>query len=287
MSKTYSRWVLSLLTIGALATTAGDASATEPCESPLPEAGAPVRAFHGPADLGAVPEACPATAAALRGGMSILIAEQDYYGGVVAGGALRARFELPGGSWFSATLPGVEYRLAVNATVEADSLDMSASTVGWHVPLRLADRLQLAPYVRAMLPTETVFENATRYGFEHGTAAVFNVHPMLEVMGGYSIPLLLTHNNGTTHSLYTPTLAVDAGFRPWTWFELVGGMAVRVAPQDDEPFESFDPRVALRFYPWRGLYVDVAGAFPLGGRDRTNANLGLSLGWILGTSSGD
>ena len=282
---TSSKWTAAVFVAASMVAGVGEARASEPCESKLPEAGAPIRAPYGPADFGTVPEACAATAAALRGRMGILIAEEDYYGGVVAGGALRARFELPGGSWMSAQLPGVEYRLAVNATVEAESLDMSASSLGWHQPLRVSERFQVAPYVRAMLPTETVFENATRYGFEHGTAFVFNAHPMFEVMGGYSVPLLLTYNNGTTHSIYTPTLAIDAGFRPWSWFELAAGASVRITPPDAEPFESFDPRVALRFYPWRGLYIDTSAAFPLGGRDRTDAAIGLSLGWILGTSS--
>ena len=282
---TSSKWAVALAAAATMGAMVGQAHASEPCDSKLPEAGAPIRAPHAPADFGTVPEACAATAAALRGRMGILIAEQDYYGGVVAGGALRARFELPGGSWMTAHLPGVEYRLAVNATVESDSLDMSASSLGWHQPFRLSERLQVAPYVRAMLPTETVFENATRYGFEHGTAFVFNAHPMFEVMGGYSVPLLLTYNNGTTHSIYTPALTIDAGFRPWTWFELAAGASVRITPPDLEPFESFDPRVALRFYPWRGLYIDTAAAFPLGGRDRTNAAVGLSLGWILKASS--
>lgn len=261
------------------------ARASGPCDSPLPEAGVPIRTPHGPADFGTVPEACPATAAALRGRLGLLIAEEDYYGGVETGGGLRARFELPGGSWMSVLLPGIEYRFAVNATVEADSLDMSASTVAWHLPLPLSDRLQLAPYLRAMLPTETVLQNGTRYGFEHGVAGVVNLHPMFELMGGYAVPLLLTYNHGTTHSVLTPAVTLDGGFRPWSWFELAAGASVRITPPDEEPFESFNPRVALRFYPWRGLAIGAAGAFPLGGRDRTDAVVGLSIGWILDSPS--
>lgn len=256
-------------------------SHAEPCDSKLPEAGAPVRVPLGPADIGMLPEACAATSLELRGHMGVLIAMDDYYGQLTLGGAPRGRLELPGGSWLSMQLAGVEYRFLANATVEADAVELGATTVGWHQPLPVTERLQLAPFVRVLLPTESVYRNAAHFGLEHGVSSVFNVHPMFEVMGGYSIPLVLTTSYGGTHSVYTPTLTADAGFRPWSWFEVVGGVSLRIVPPDPEPFESFDPRASLRFYPWRGLLVDVAGAWPLGGRDRTNAAVGLSLGWLL------
>ncbi|MBW2456402.1 MAG: hypothetical protein JRI68_17915 [Deltaproteobacteria bacterium] len=266
-----------------LCTVAAGAQA-QPCESDLPEAGVPVRAPLAPANFGEQPEACGVTSISLRGRLALLIAMDDYYGQMHAGVGLGGRLVLPGGSWLSAELPGFDYRFAANATIEAESMGLSASTVGYHVPVRLGDHLQLAPYGRLMFPTETVFDNALRYGVEHGISMVGNVAPWLEVMGGYSLPLALTTGAyGHSQSLFMPTVSLDIGLRPFTWFEGVGGLSMRVAPGEEEAFEGLDPRAALRFYPWRGSFIDVSGTFPLLGRDRTNAAVGVTLGVLFGT----
>ena len=258
-------------------------TSAQPCEGDLPEAGVPVRVPLGPANFGELPEACGVTSISLRGRMGILIATDDYYGQLHAGGTLGGRLVLPGGSWLSAELPGFDYRFVANATVEAESLGLSASTIGYHVPLPLGDSVQIAPYGRLMFPTETVFHNALRYGVEHGIAAVANLAPWFEVMGGYALPLQLTTGAyGHSHSVFMPTVTLDAGFRPFSWFEGVAGLAMRVVPGDEEPFEGLDPRVSLRFYPWRGSFVDASGTFPLLGRDRTNAAIGVTLGYLFG-----
>jgi len=266
----------------ALGALGGEAQA-EPCDSELPEAGVPVRAPLAPASFGEQPAACGATTIALRTRMSVLIAMDDYYGQMHAGAGVTGSILLPGGSWLSAELPGFDYRFAANATVEDDHLGLSASTLGYHVPVPLGERLQLAPYGRVMFPTETVFENAVRYGVEHGISMVGNVTPWLELMGGYALPLRLTTGaHGHTQSLFMPTMSLDLGFRPFTWFEGVGGLSMRVAPGEDEAFEGLNPRVALRFYPWRSSFIDLSGTFPVLGRDRTNAAVGLTLGYRFG-----
>lgn len=275
-------WFVTLGLMIGLARPAAAADVDDtPCNAEQPEAGAPVRAPLGPSDFGMVPEACPRYELSLRGDMGVLIDEPGFYGSLDLGATLRGRVPLPGNGWISASLPGFAYTFVANATVEADSADLSASTLGLHVPVPVAERLAIAPYVRWMLPTETIFENATRFGFEQGIAFVANLHPIFELTGGYAIPLLLTSTGLGTHSVFMPTVALDAGLRPWRWLEAMAGAAVRVVPgDDDDAFESLDVRAALRFYPHEGLLIDLGGAFPLLGRDRTNAALGLGVGWI-------
>ena len=124
----------------------------------LPEAGAPVRAPLGPSDFGVIPEACPQYELSLRGNMGVLIDEPDFYGVLDLGATLRARLPLPGGGWVSASVPGFAYKFVANATVEADSAYLSASTIGLHVPVHVSSIFSMAPYVRWMLPTETIVE---------------------------------------------------------------------------------------------------------------------------------
>jgi hypothetical protein len=181
----------------------------------------------------------------------------------------------------SASLPGVAFDFVANATVEADTLNLSASTIGLHLPVPVHEMFALAPYVRWLLPTETILNNATRFGFEQGIAFVASFHRIFEITGGYSLPLAMTTSGLATESLFRPTVAVDLGLRPWSWVEVLAGGQLRVVPSHEpEPLEGADVRTSLRFYPWRGALIDLAAAFPLAGRDRSLVAAGVGLGWV-------
>lgn len=253
----------------------------DPCVANVPEAGAPTRAPQGPSDFGVVPEACPRYELSARAGMGVLIDEPNFYGSLGLTGVLRGRLPLPGGGWLSASFPGVAFDFVANATVEATALNLSASTLGLHVPVPVNGMFALAPYVRWLLPTETILQNASRFGFEQGIAFVASFHPIFEVTGGYALPLTMTTSGLATQNLFRPTVVVDAGLRPWSWLEVLAGGQLRMVPaHDPEPLEGVDARASIRIYPWRGALIDVAGAFPLAGRDRSLLAAGLGLGWV-------
>lgn len=256
---------------------AGDA-----CVSKQPEAGVPIRLLVGPAGLGTVPAACAASEIAVQSWGAVLIATSDYYGSLDAGGAMVGRFVLPGGSWISVFAPGIEYRFVANASIEADATSVSGSALGWHLPLSVTSHVQIAPFARTLFPTETVYHRASRFGFDDGIAAVWRISPFLELTGGYSMPLLLTVNRPTTYSVLLPTATADLAFEPWRFFAVVAGASVRLRSGDESPFESFDPRAALRFYPFRGSRIELAAAAPLFGRDRTDLLAAISMGYVWG-----
>lgn len=268
-------------TLGARAAHAGDA-----CTSQQPEAGVPIRLLIGPAALGTVPEACAANEVALQSWGAVLIAANEFYGSLDAGGAPVGRFVLPGGSWVSVFLPGFEYRFVANASIEAEAKSLSGSSLGWHVPLSVSRRVQIAPFARVLFPSETVYHRATRFGFDEGIAAVWRIRPFLELTGGYSMPVLLTVNRPTVYSVLLPTAAADLAFEPWRFFAVVAGASIRLRSGDTPPFESFDPRAALRFYPFRGSRIELAAAAPLFGRDRTDLLAAISMGYVWGQDGG-
>jgi hypothetical protein len=251
-----------------------------PCASEQPEAGVPARIPLGPAELGSLAEACPRNELSLRGFASVLIAEQDFYGMLHAGVALHARLRLPGSAWLSFQLPGIEHRFVANATIEAESTDVGAGSLGFHQGLPVGERLQIAPFVRLLAPTETVYEHATRFGFDHGIAGVWRLEPQLELAGSLSFPTLLTLNHGSLHVVHVPTVGVDAVLAPWRFLAVVLGAALRVRAGSDEPLESIDPRVATRLYFASGGVAEIAAAFPISGADRTDVILAASVGWI-------
>jgi len=80
---------------------------------------------------------------------------------------------------------------------------------------------------------------------------------------------------------YQPTLAAEAIAAPFGFLAVAGGAGLRLRAGDDSAFESFDPRLAVRLYPFRGARLEAAALLPLWGADRTDLVLGLNLGWIF------
>jgi hypothetical protein len=261
------------------------AAATAACEGTVdgrPFArGTPVRVPLGVADLGVLPEACEATEVSLEPHAAVLVATSDLYGSVLAGAAVRGRAVVAEHTWLSLWAPSLEYRFVANATVEATRLSLGGTALGLHHRIALRDDVAVAPFVRLLLPTETGFEHASRWGVEHGISASWQALERLELVGGFAFGLVSTFNGGNALSFLHESLSVDVVYRPWRAFAIAAGGGLRFDLAGDPAFESFDPRLALRFYPYRGIFIALGGAFPLWGRDRTDAGMALSLGYQL------
>jgi len=275
---------LFAVTLLPLLTAAGTLRAACASERSL-DRGAPLRTAPGPAGFAGAPEACAATEIALQGDAAALIAVEDFFGTLEASAALRARHALSPGLWLSLWVPGLSYRFAANATVEAESVDLGAGALGLHFGLPLASRTQLSPFARVLLPTESVFVHATRYGFEHGISLVHEPSRRLELLGGASFPLLVTDGFGSLHSAFLPTLTAQAGFTAFSWLELLGGASLRTRSGDEGGFDAFEPAAGVRVFPWRRLRVELAARAPLWGEDRTDLGLALNVGYILPSAS--
>jgi len=243
--------------------------------------GAPLRSAPGPAGFAAVPEACAASEIALQGDAAALIATEDFFGTLEAAALVRARYAPSRRLWFSLWLPGLSYRFAANATVEAESVDLGAGALGVHFGLPLGAATQLAPFARVLAPTESVFVHATRYGFEHGISFVHEPSRRLELVGGLAFPLLVTDAFGTLHSAFLPTLTAQAGFTALSWLHLIGGASLRVRAGDEGGFDAFEPALGVRFFAWRRLRLELGGRAPLWGEDRTDLGLVLNVGYLL------
>jgi hypothetical protein len=251
----------------------GAAHAASPCDDPRPGTGTPARVpLFGPADFGTSQEACARTRVALESRGALLVAERDFYGTLLAGAQVRATVGLSRGTWVSVVMPGIEYRFVANATVEAERASLGAGALGLHVPVAETASFRLVTYGRVLLPTETIYTNATRHGLEHGLTGLVRANGWLEIMGTLAFPTTFVSTSGRVTLGVSPVLAVDAIARPARAFGVAAGFGLR-------PLDSFDPRVQLRLYPFGNAFVALGGTFPMFGRDRTTAGVGLSLGW--------
>jgi hypothetical protein len=239
----------------------------------------PARIGAGPAGFGSLPEVCPATELALQGDLALLVATEEFHGSVAAGAALRGRYALDDRIWVSAWLPGPEFHYVANATVDASAVELGASSLGIHASLPVSRRARLAPFARALVPTETIYRNATRYGFDHGFTFEYRALRKLDLIGGTSFPLLLTDGSGTLHASLQPVFRAEGAFAPWRWLTVNAGFSLRLRGGDDATFESFEPLFGLRFFPHRRVRIELAGRLPLGGHDRTDVAAALGVGY--------
>lgn len=260
------------LTIATLALVLVAPRASRACE--------PVRvAVAGPADLGVLPESCEATEASLETRAAALVATSDLYGNLQAGIGARGRVVVAERTWISLWAPSLEYRFAANATVESDRTSLGGGVAGIHHRVPVTDKISIAPFARLLLPTETGFERASRWGGEQGVSASARVHRRVELAFGYAFTLVSTANGGRVFSILTESIAADVVYRPWRAFAVAGGFGLRFALAEAKPFDSFDPRISFRLYPWRGLFVVLSGVAPSFGADRTDLGLALSFGY--------
>jgi hypothetical protein len=234
----------------------------------------PIRLPMGDAaDFGSAQEACPRTSLALEPRASVLVASKDFYGRLYANASLRGTFVLSDRIWLSIFAPGLEYRFVANATIEQSRTSLGGAALGGHWSVRQWGNSALALSVRALVPTETVFRNATRFGFEPGLALTHVWNPRFELNGNLAFSTLFTAQSyGSLLSSLSPTASADLTYRPGRAFGLAGGANLRM-------LDALDLRAQVRFYPVSRLAIALGAAFPVHGRDRTNVVAGLSLAW--------
>jgi hypothetical protein len=261
----------------ALVSTAAEGA---PCDgAEVRDPSAPARIGFGPAGFGSLPEACPATEVALQGDAALLVATEDFYGSLAAGAAVRGRFAINEHAWVSAWAPGPSFFYVANATVDASSVDLGPSSLGVHFAIPVSERARLAPFARALLPTETIYQHAVRYGFDQGFTLALGALKELEVLTGMSFPLLLTDGSGTIHTSFGPLVRWEMSYTPVRFFQANAGMSLRARGGDDSGFESFEPLLAVRAFPLEKLRVELDARLPIGGGDRTDLGLALSVAW--------
>lgn len=249
------------------------------CRSSGTEPGVPIRVPLGSGRARQLPEVCPATAIALAGGVTALIATDEFYGTLGARTGLTLRLAVSENAWLSVAPPGLDYLYSANATVEASRLEVSGAFLGYHVSFLLPGELRLTPYAKVLLPFESAYAHARRFGTEWGASAAWQWLAQLHLLGGVSFPLLMTDSGGEPLVDFGPQLTADVEYRPVTWLSAVGGLGARAQWGDHAGFEAIDVRGALRGAFSDGGYVDLGVALPAFGNDRTDLAASLQVGW--------
>ena len=252
-----------------------------PCRTRLLELGAPSRLVFGPGSLGSVPETCPSTETGVQAFGSALVAVQDFYGYVNGGLGANLRYAFSDRDWMSLQFVPFEYRFSANATIEASKSGMGAGALGYHRQFTLSRTLLISPYVRVLIPTESVYENSVRYGFDHGISLAALLTKRLVLTGGFSYPSYFVVNGTRFFAYSIPNVSVDSVLMINPWLSVLLGAGARFRTGQQTAFESFDPRFAIRSCLLGGLRMELGAATPLGGADRTDVVGVLDVAWVF------
>lgn len=265
----------------AVGLAASERLAAGACPEPWEAAAGPLPAGVGPADFGAIPEACPASdlALRLRGTLLVASAKPDFYGNASAGAMLRYRLPVSAATWLSVALDATTFRYVANAVVTSSGFGSGPPTVGLYHAVARTQVWAVALYGRALLPFDTARHDGFETGLELGTAARLSRRSHLGLDGGLALVAPVDVTGGQAHRSLRPAGLLEVWYSPRAWVAMFAGAEARAEVSPDTAFTSVAPRVAARFTLRHRVWLAVLAEAPVAGTDRTDLVAGLYAGW--------
>jgi hypothetical protein len=265
-----------------LSSRAAGAMTAEACPQPDDPATGPLPGGTGPADFGAVPEACGVTDAALRLRAAALIASTmpDYYGRIIGTATLRARYQFGERSLLSFAADAFNYRYINNGGLVSHGASAGPATLGLHRTFAAGADTATALYARLLLPFDSLRQSGVETGLELGGALRVRAGSRWVLGGGLALAAPLDVTGGQAHLRLEPGALAEAWLRLGRSTALCGGMDVRVAAAPSFELITAIPRLGARFVLPRRLWTAVLVELPVAGRDRTDVIAGLFVGYV-------
>jgi hypothetical protein len=256
------------------------ASAADVCPKGVDPAAGPLAGGTGPADFGAVPDACAATDAAvrLRGAALVAPAMPDYFGSLIGTATLRGRYQLAERTSLSIAADVFAYRYVDNANLASHGPSAGPATVGIQQTFGLGATIALALYGRLLIPIDTARQSGIETGAEVGGALRVPAGSRVLLDGGLSLAAPLDVVGGQAHLRLDPGVLAEAWLRLRPWVAVAGGVALRATAAPTFDLVSVVPRVAVRFVSRRRIWTALLVELPVAGSDRTDLIAGLFLG---------
>jgi hypothetical protein len=227
-----------------------------------------------PGDLGAGRRACPRTEISLGARAGAIIDVPNFYGNLSLDAMLQASITLGRRGELFATLPFINWQFAQNASLKGTRLAFGATSIGGSWLAYDRKGLAIAPFARAVLPTDGVTLGAEvglaiqgPFGRKFGAHAVFS--------GDLSIGVA----NGPPDLRGGGLILLGVEWNPAKWFALIVDAQMHFGYR--AALDWFAPAAALRFRLWRGLGAELSAVIPVVGADRHDTVLLLRFAWRL------
>jgi hypothetical protein len=257
------------------------ASAADVCPTGNDPAAGPLPGGIGPADFGAVPEACAATDAMLRLRAALTAASSmpDYYGSLMGVATLRGRYQLGEQSAVSFAADVINYRYINNANLASEGPSVGPATVAFLQTVGLGAGAATTVYARALLPVDSARQNGIETGLEIGAGLRARAGARWIIAGGLALAAPADIVGGQIHARLGSSLLAEAWLRLRPWVAFGAGIDTRVGASPTFELVSTVPRAAVRFRLPRRLWMAALVELPVAGRDRTDLIGGLFLGF--------
>lgn len=259
----------------------GAAGAAEVCPRGNDTAAGPLAGGTGPADFGAVPEACGATDASLRLRMGLLVASTmpDYYGSFIGATTLRGRYQLGERSTFSFAADAFNYRYVNNGGLASQGVSAGPATAAFHQMFVVGAETAVSLYARVLLPLDSARQNGLATGLELGSSVRIPAGARWVIDGGVALTAPGSIVGGQTHVRLEPAALAEAWLRLRPAVALCGGAHVRLAVAPAFDLITVVPRLGARFALRRRVWAAALLEFPVAGTDRTDLIAGLFAGY--------
>jgi hypothetical protein len=287
-SRCRARALAFAITLGALSVVSPGARAASdaergPCRDAYAHVRAPIAIATEGADFAGSAAACGGQRVALdlRADATIAASAPEFYGNLRGAALLSGTFAPSDRFWIDAAADVARYDFVANASIVAKGFGAGPATLTVHGVLERSARLQVAPFVRALLPLESGWANALRVGIEPGLAALLALSPRWSLQASASYPLQTTWLGRRVTWRFTPRATLDLDVAPLRWLELLAGLEVRLVADPDGNLDALTARSAIRAHLGRGVDVHFEVAVPFAGFDRALARvaLGLAVRW--------
>jgi hypothetical protein len=253
------------------------------CARDADGAAGPLLGGTGPADFGAVPEACGATdgLVRLRGALLIASTMPDYYGSIFAGATLRGRYQLAAHTTLSLAADIFDFRYVNNGGLGARGASAGPATVGVQQMFPLgAQQGALALYARALLPLDSARQNGIETGLELGGALRLQAGARFMIDGGVALAAPLDIAGGQSHLRLEPVALAETWLRLGPSVALCGGATLRVDASPSFELGTLVPRLGARFSVRRRWWGAALVEVPVAGADRTDLIAGIYAGFV-------
>ncbi len=195
------------------------AGAAEVCPSGNDPAAGPLAGGIGPADFGAVPEACGATDASLRlrAGLTVASTMPDYYGSFIGAATLRGRYQLSERSTFSFAADAFNYRYIDNGGLASQVVSAGPATAAFHQMFAVGAETAMSLYARVLLPLDSARQNGVATGLELGSSLRMPAGARWVIDGGVALTAPAEITGGQTNLRFEPAALAEAWLRlrPW------------------------------------------------------------------------
>jgi hypothetical protein len=280
-----ARAAITVLVAALASVSTRAAAAPDACPRPGDPAAGPLAGGIGPADFGAVPEACGATDATLRLRARVLDAStipDDDRRSFVGTTTLRGRYLLGESSTLSAAVDVLDYHYVDTGGLVSKGPSAGPATVAFHQMFVLGASTVTSLYARVLLPLDTARQNSLATGLEIGGAIRRVAGSRVVVDGGLALAAPAEIVGGQTHVRLQPIALAEAWVRLGSSVALAGGVDVRVAAAPELDLIMMVPRLAARFAVRRRWWTAILLEFPVAGSDRTDLIGGLYAGFSPG-----